>query len=64
MEEALSPVYRLRANLLLADGIDDWFLAEQYRLAAEDTYFGISEVVANSATGDEETSNLRAFARH
>jgi hypothetical protein len=28
MEEALSPVYQLKANLLLADGVDDWFLAD------------------------------------
>jgi hypothetical protein len=58
MEEALSPVYRLKANILLADGVDDWFLAEQYRLAAENTYHGISEVVANCATGDEEGLEL------
>jgi hypothetical protein len=58
MEQQLSPVYRLKANILLADGVDDWFLAEQYRLAAENTYDGISEVVANSATGDEEALEL------
>ena len=60
MEESLSPVYRLKANVALADGVDDWFLAEQYRLAAEDTYHGISEVVANKMTDDEEGRELAA----
>jgi hypothetical protein len=53
MDEALPSVWRLRANAALADGVDNWYLAEQYRLAAEDIYDGISEVVANSATSDE-----------
>jgi len=57
-EESLSPVYRLKANISLADGVDDWFLAERYRLAAEDTYNGISELVAEFATGDEEGREL------
>ena len=58
MEEALPPVYRLKANAALADGVDNWFEAERYRLAAEDTYDGISELVANHATGDEEGREL------
>jgi hypothetical protein len=60
MEESLSPVYRLKANVALADGVDDWFLAEQYRLAAEDTYHGISEVIAENMTDDEEGRELAA----
>ena len=58
MEEALPPVYRLKANAALADGVDKWFEAERYRFAAEDTYDGISELVANHATGDEEGREL------
>lgn len=60
MEESLSPVYRLKANVALADGVDDWFLAEQYRLAAEYTYHGISEVVADNMTDDNEGRELAA----
>ena len=30
IEEALTSVYRLKANAALADGVDDWFLAERY----------------------------------
>lgn len=58
MEEALPPVYRLKANAALADGVDDWYLAERYRLVAEDIYNGISELVAEHATGDEEGREL------
>jgi hypothetical protein len=61
MEEALPSIYRLKANAALTDGVDDWFLAEQYRFAAEKAYDSISEVVANSATGDEEGLELAAL---
>lgn len=44
VEKALPSVYRLKANIPLADGIYDWFLAERYRLAAEDTYHAIASL--------------------
>ena len=58
MEQSLPSLYRLKANAALADGVDDWFLAERYRLAAEDIYYGTCEVVANSATADEGRREL------
>jgi hypothetical protein len=61
MEDELSSIYRLKANAALADGVDDWFLAEQYRSAAELAYRGISEVCSNSESClvDDELAVLR-----
>jgi hypothetical protein len=61
MEDKLSPIYRLKANAALADGVDDWFLAEQYRLAAELAYDGICEVLSDSERRlvDDEIATLR-----
>jgi hypothetical protein len=61
MEDKLSPIYRLKANAALADGVDDWFLAEQYRLAAELAYDGICEVLSDSERRlvDDEIAILR-----
>jgi hypothetical protein len=63
MEDKLSPIYRLKANAALADGVDDWFLAEQYRLAAELAYDVICEVLSDSerCLVDDEIAILRGL---
>lgn len=58
MDDALSPIYRLKANAALADGVDDWFLAEDYRKAAELAYNDIIETVSNKGRLEDVRDEL------
>lgn len=61
MDDALSPLYRLKANAALADGVDDWYLAEDYRKAAELAYSDIIETVSNSGSLEDVRDELAMF---
>jgi hypothetical protein len=58
IEDPLPDSTRIGACAILVRGVDDWFLAEQYRLSAERVYNRTRAMVPHSEVGPESRPNV------